>query len=211
MFSRDTEQQAAAFDAIGEQYDKAFSNKSAQVAAGRWLLERLPRGARVLDAGCGTGVPTARMLAEGGLEVLGIDISQEMLRLARSNVPTARFERMDLAAPSLPPGSFEGITAFFSLLMVPRKSFVPTVRNLARLLRPGGCLVLSMVEADLDDVPLPFLGQTVRVSGFPQAELEARLKEAGLAILESSSAVFEAAAPGAPPERQLFYCCQVEP
>ncbi len=54
--------------AIGEPYDVAFANRSAQEAATRWLMERFPAGAKVLDAGCGSGLPTAKMLAEAGFE-----------------------------------------------------------------------------------------------------------------------------------------------
>ena len=53
------------------------------------LLNQLPSGARVLDVGCGTGIPTARQLVAAGWEVTGIDISPVMLDLARRNVPEA--------------------------------------------------------------------------------------------------------------------------
>src|SRR5688572_20996774 len=67
--------QAAAFDRIGERYDEAFPHKEGQEKAGAWLLHRLPPASRVLDAGCGTGLPTARQLADAGMAVTGIDIS----------------------------------------------------------------------------------------------------------------------------------------
>jgi ubiquinone/menaquinone biosynthesis C-methylase UbiE len=211
MFSPDTERQAAAFDAIGERYDLAFAHKSAQVEAGKWLMEHLPPKARVLDAGCGTGVPTARMLAEAGCDVLGIDISQEMLRLARQNVPTARFARMNAAAPELPAGSFDAVTAFFLLLMLRKAELPGAVRNLARLLRPGGYLLLSMVEGDMDYVPVPFLGQTPHVTLVPQPEMEAVLRGEGLELLDVSTVDFPPTREGTPPERQLFFRCRVSP
>ena len=95
MFSAETRRQAAAFDAIGERYDDVFPHKSGQIIATQWMIDRLAPGARVLDLGCGTGVPTAGMLAESGLEAVGIDVSTEMLALARRNVPAGRFVAMD--------------------------------------------------------------------------------------------------------------------
>ena len=64
MFSTETQRQAAAFDMIGERYDDAFPHKSAQIIATQWVIDRLTPGARVLDVGSGTGVPTAGMLVE---------------------------------------------------------------------------------------------------------------------------------------------------
>ena len=74
----------------------------------------------MLDLGCGTGVPTAGMLAESGLEVVGIDVSTEMLALARRNVPTGRFVAMDVMELDDSLGRFDAACAFFSLLMLRR-------------------------------------------------------------------------------------------
>src|SRR4051812_41229736 len=88
--------QAQAFDRIGARYEEAFPRKEGQLAATEWLIERLPAGARVLDVGCGTGLPSGRRLVDAGLQVTGIDISEEMLQLARCNVPGAELLRLDV-------------------------------------------------------------------------------------------------------------------
>jgi ubiquinone/menaquinone biosynthesis C-methylase UbiE len=88
-------EQAAGFDAIGSRYDEVFPHKDGQVWAVEQLLTRLPGGARVLDIGCGTGVPTARQLVTAGCVVTGIDISPVMLDLARRNVPEATYVHRD--------------------------------------------------------------------------------------------------------------------
>jgi Methylase involved in ubiquinone/menaquinone biosynthesis len=120
VFSPETRRQAAAFDAIGERYDDVFPHKSGQIIATQWMIDRLATGARVLDLGCGTGVPTAGMFAESGIEVVGIDVSTEMLALARRNVPTGRFVAMDAMELDDTLGRFDAACAFFSLLMLRR-------------------------------------------------------------------------------------------
>jgi ubiquinone/menaquinone biosynthesis C-methylase UbiE len=209
MFSAETQRQAAAFDAIGERYDDAFPHKSAQIIATQWVIDRLVPGARVLDIGCGTGVPTAGMMVESGLQVVGIDISTEMLRLARRNVPAGRFVAMDVLQLDSTLGDFDAAVAFFSLLMLRRADIPPVLRRIRAVLRPGGYFALGMVEVDFDYVPYMFLGQPVSVTGYPRADLEALLVAEGLEVREVDVEEFEPATPDAPPERQVFVYCRV--
>lgn len=202
------EAQAAAFDFIGERYDEAFPHKEGQIAAGRWLLGRLGPGARVLDVGCGTGVPTARQLVAAGAQVTGIDISPVMLELARANVPQADFQLVDLAEIDAGIGDFDGAVAFFSLLMLPRAQIPDALGRLHRVLRPGGCLALAMVEADMDDVPIPFLGVSVHVSGFFPEQLRELTIEAGFEVLEEHSLKYAPSSVQALPEIQQFLYCR---
>ncbi|WP_037855085.1 class I SAM-dependent DNA methyltransferase [Streptomyces sp. NRRL S-340] len=215
---RDRTGQAEAFDSIGERYDAAFPHKDGQIEATDWLVASLPAGARVLDLGCGTGVPTARRLAQAGLDVVGVDLSARMVALARAQVPGARFHQGDLADVRphgpLDLGRFEAVAAFFSLLMLPRAEIPGVLSSVRELLVPQGLFALSMVEADADDLPVAFLGSTIRVSGHPRGELRAVVERAGFEVVEESSRSYAPSAPdpadgpGAPPEVQLFLRCR---
>ncbi|GAB2589777.1 class I SAM-dependent methyltransferase [Streptomyces capparidis] len=203
--------QAEAFDAIGDRYDEAFPHKEGQLAAGEWLLKSLPPGARVLDVGCGTGLPTARQLSDGGLEVVGVDLSAGMLARARENVPRARFHRADIAdlhpAGDLDLGRFDAVVAFFSLLMLPQAEFPHALRLCHALLRPSGLFALAMVEADLDAFPLPFLGNEIRVSGYLREDLRALVERAGFAVTAETAYAYAPKSTDVPPEEQLFLHC----
>ncbi|MET9834955.1 class I SAM-dependent methyltransferase [Streptomyces sp. NPDC006385] len=204
--------QAEAFDAIGDRYDEAFPHKEGQVAAADWLIRSLPAGSRVLDLGCGTGMPTALQLAEAGFQVVGVDLSSAMVALAREHVPAGVFHQADIA--DLQPGGswdlgrFDAVAAFFSLLMLPRAEIPLALRTIHDLLPPGGLFALSMVEADVDDFSIPFIGSTIRVSGYLRDELREVVEAAGFEIVEESSYTYAPATVDVPPEVQVFLRCR---
>lgn len=205
-----TERQAAqarGFDTIGVRYDEAFPCKDGQIACADRLLAALPVGARVLDAGAGTGLPTARKLIDAGCAVTCVDFSAAMLELARANVPEAVFVHADILDLPDDPGRFEAVTAFFSLLMLPRAQICDALRLFHRILTPGGLLALAMVEADVDDMPIPFLGNWLRVTAYPRATWRAVLAEAGFAV-EWEDAHTYIPEHAAQPEIQLFTLCR---
>ncbi|MET7941314.1 class I SAM-dependent methyltransferase [Streptomyces sp. NPDC005302] len=204
--------QADAFDSIGDRYDEAFPHKEGQVAAGTWLVESLAAGSRVLDLGCGTGVPTARQLSDAGLEVTGVDLSPGMVKLAGESVPDGTFHQADIAdlRPGGPRdlGRFDGVAAFFSLLMLPRAEIPLALRTIRHLLLPGGLFVLSMVEADVDNFAIPFLGNTIRVSGYLREDLHKVVEAAGFEIVDETSYTYAPSVADVPPEEQVFLCCR---
>jgi trans-aconitate methyltransferase len=198
------QEQAAGFDAIGARYDEVFPHKDGQVNAGELLLERLPAGARVLDVGCGTGLPTARQLVTAGCVVTGIDISPVMLDLARRNVPEATFVRRDAVDVDAGLGRFHAVVAFFSLLMLPRREVTRTLARLRDVLLPAGWLAIGMVEADLDDVTLSFVGAPLRVTGWPRQQFRQVVGDAGFTVEVEDVRSYLPPAPDVPPETQLF-------
>lgn len=118
--------------------------------------ERLPDRAKVLELGCGAGVPCSRKLAERH-DVLGVDLSQQQVELARTNVPGARFEKADMTALDFPDGEFDGVSAFYSILHVPRAEQPALIAKIARWLKPGG-LFLASLGTGTPDVTENWLG-----------------------------------------------------
>jgi ubiquinone/menaquinone biosynthesis C-methylase UbiE len=135
----------AGYDAIA----RTYLTWSAQIADDprlHYLDEfdsRLDTGAKVLELGCGAGIPVTRKLAERH-DVLGIDLSQQQIDLAQTNVPTARFEKADMTALDFPDGTFDGIAAFYSILHVPRAEQPALLAKIARWLKPGGLFLASL-------------------------------------------------------------------
>lgn len=200
--------QAAAFDRICDRYDEAFPHKEGQLACGEWLLANLPPGARVLDIGCGTGLPTARQLADGGCVMTCLDISPAMLARARTSVPEARFVELDVADLDRIGGHYDAVVAFFSLLNLPRKVMPRALQFIRRALVPGGLFALAMVEADVDDVPISFLGSRIFVTGYLRDDLRSLLRDARFQIEGEDAISYAPASTGAGPEIQLFLNCR---
>src|SRR5205814_9376535 len=101
------------------------------------FMDELADGARVLDLGCGPGVPATRLLAQR-FGVTGVDVSGAQIELARKHVPEARFLEADVSQVSFPPESFDGIAALFSLAHTPRAGHEALFRRIAEWLAPDG-------------------------------------------------------------------------
>jgi ubiquinone/menaquinone biosynthesis C-methylase UbiE len=104
----------------------------------------LPRSADVLDLGCGAGIPVTKFLIDYGFNVIGIDFSENMLNLAIKNVPEARFIKKNMTDVDFNDNSFDGLTACYSIIHVPREKHVSLFQMFHRILRPNGVLLISM-------------------------------------------------------------------
>jgi len=105
------------------------------------FIAALPKGARVLDLGCGPGVMAARMAAEG-LSVLATDAVPEMVEMAAAHpgveARVARFDQIDGES------EFDGVWANFSLLHAPRGDLPRHLSAIRHALRPGGLFHIGM-------------------------------------------------------------------
>jgi SAM-dependent methyltransferase len=170
------------FDRIGKLYDESFVERDDQVAEGAWLIEQLTAPARVLDLGCGSGLPTAKQLVDAGIEVVGVDESATMLALAEEQAPGGRYLHRDLRDIA-DLGEFDAAVAFFSLIMLP-KADIPTLLGQVRgQLRGPKLLQIAMVLGDFDQLPILFLGAPAAVSAYPPDELAHVVEQAGFELV----------------------------
>jgi SAM-dependent methyltransferase len=151
----------------------------------RWadeLTSRLPGGARVLELGCGAGVPDTQLLAER-FRVTGVDISHGQIERARANVPSASFLHADFTSLELDPGSFEAVAAFYSFNHVPRDLLSELFRRIHGWLVPGGLLMTALGVSDTEGWIGDFLGAPTYFSSFPPETNRLLLGEAGFDLL----------------------------
>jgi SAM-dependent methyltransferase len=130
---------AEAYDAWAPSYDEPNSLSEYEQGVVGPILEALAPGVAV-DAACGTG-RHARALAARGHEVHGFDVSPGMLDVARSHLPAAHLEVADVSALAMPDGSADLMVNTLALAHV--EDLGPVLAEAARVLRPGGHLVIS--------------------------------------------------------------------
>ena len=112
----------------------------------------LVKRARVLDIGCGAGVPVTHFLVERGFDVIGVDFSESMLELARENIPIAEYVKGSMTRLGFEDNSFDGLTAFYSIIHVPRERHFSLFRDFHRILRPEGVMLVCMGPDDWEAV-----------------------------------------------------------
>jgi len=146
------------------------------------FMARLPPRGAVLDLGCGAGIPSTRLLVQR-FAVTGVDISGAQIEAARRNVPHATFLQADVATLELPDGSFDGVTAFFSVIHVPREEHARLFARILRWLRPNGLFLASLAANGGPDWTGEWLGQQMFFSSFDAATNRRLLRQAGFELL----------------------------
>lgn len=119
-----------------DDYDPIIQNEQPVV---RQLMDDLPDGP-ILDAGCGTGRHTAYLVA-AGRDVTGCDVVAAMLEKARAKLPDVEFLEAELTALPYADGAFAGVVC--GLTYSHLEDLGPATRELARVLRPDGRLIVS--------------------------------------------------------------------
>lgn len=108
----------------------------------------LPRGAAVLDLGCGHGVPISRTLLEHGFDLFGIDASKTLIGAFGERFPAAHAECSSVEESGLFGRTFDGVVAWGLLFLLPSGAQQAVIRKVAGALnREGRFLFTAPREA----------------------------------------------------------------
>jgi ubiquinone/menaquinone biosynthesis C-methylase UbiE len=146
------------YDAVSIAYR---SDDDADDEYGEWLAEIAPglaAGARVLDLGCGCGIPSDRWLVEHGFDVTGVDFSPVQIERARRLVPQATFVAADIASIEFSDCSFDAVIALYSIFHLPLDEQRTLIGSVRRWLGAGGQFLVILPAGEWTGTEENWLG-----------------------------------------------------
>lgn len=140
------------FDKYADKYQDMFMMHEPYIETYRYLSSLLNADAEVLDVACGPGNISKYLIKEKPkLKVHGIDLSQEMINLARSNNPTGIFEIMDGREISKLNKIYDAIVAGFCFPYLTMDEVTQFITDARAIVRAGGILYISTMEDDYEN------------------------------------------------------------
>ncbi|MDD4531237.1 MAG: class I SAM-dependent methyltransferase [Candidatus Pacebacteria bacterium] len=178
-----------------EAYGKIASDYSQRNFDHFWIDEfdfykRSINGKKVIDLGCGAG-RDASVFVENGFDYLGIDASEEMLKVAKGRVPKGKFQQIDFGKTVFPDSSFDGFWAAASFLHVPKKDIDNILQEANRITKDGGIGFISVKEkTEMDEGEIKedkFGGISRYFSFYTENEFKDLLERNGFSIVNISN------------------------
>jgi len=177
------------YDSVAREYADEIYAELADKPFDRELLDRFARRVgrgRACDLGCGPG-QIARYLRDRGVDAFGLDLSAGMLGQARRLNPGIEFVQGSMLALALGSESLDGIAAFYSIIHIPRQQVVAALGEMRRVLKAGGCLLITFHLGTEDAHHEELFGRPVKldVAYFMTQEMSGYLHEAGFRVEEA--------------------------
>ena len=137
------------YDLIADWYatDRAGSVGVAEALA---VAAMLPAHSRILDVGCGNGVPITEALVNAGHRAVGLDSSGGMVARFRANLPGTPVVRGDARWCPFADGSFDAAISWGMMFHLPRRDQCAVFASVSRVLKPGAPFLFT--AAEIDDV-----------------------------------------------------------
>ena len=181
-----------AWNAIGSKIASPYLKHAKYAEIFTLFCDRLPKHARVLDVGCGPGIPIGKALVGKDFKVTGVDLSETMVSLAKNNVPEAGFLCMsmtDLDEKEV----YDGIIAAYSMLCLEPEQFKQTAQRMVTALKPGGLLLVTLNEPSgahkEEESYACIMGQRMYSRPYTETEVKAAFEDLTLVKVERELAL----------------------
>lgn len=173
------------YNKIADRYLQERTRDSEDIRLLDDLISRLPTGAKILDAGCGAGVPVTQILSKQ-FDVTGVDFSEAQIELAKKNVPDAKFVCQDMTELDFAENTFDAICSYYAIIHIPREEHQSLLVRFHKILKPGGYAMLCLgAESLFNDIEEDFLGTRMYWSHFDSDTYLEMLKQIGFSLIWS--------------------------
>jgi ubiquinone/menaquinone biosynthesis C-methylase UbiE len=198
MSEPDSELQVG-YDRVAEHYATEFCEELKRKPFDCELLDAFANNLKgkevVCELGCGPG-QVARYLKDRGVNMCGIDLSSEMVRVAGRLNPDIPFSQGDMLALDLPDESLAAAVLFYSIIHIKKEDVTPALREINRVISQGGTVFLAFHGGEGELHRDEWYGEAVSIDFrlFEPAEMARYLEAAGfegIQIMERAPYEFE--------------------
>lgn len=163
-----------------------YSSKRDQFANNKYLeqlVNLLKPGSTILDIGCGAGVPIDNYLFARGFKVIGIDISEKQIELAKKNVPQGSYEVKDVL--ELQDGEYQvdAVVSFYAIFHIPREQHQELFKKINSFLPQDGYILVTMGAGEYEGEEDCFHGVKMWWSHYGPEKNKQIIKSTGFEIL----------------------------
>jgi ubiquinone/menaquinone biosynthesis C-methylase UbiE len=179
---------STAYNLTAQKYHDLFHNEMNEKEYDCKLLNslaaRFNSNSLICDAGCGPSGHIGRYLFNKGIKIIGVDISEKCVELARLNNPDMKFECADISSMPFDDNYFDGLISYYSIVNTPKIYVDRLFTEFRRVLKPGGYLLVAVkagtAEGYIDDL----LGLKTKIYStlFTQEEISIYFNNAGFLL-----------------------------
>jgi len=176
-------------DFVKQQYNKLAEN----YLAGRdrfkndkyldKLSSLLSSGSTVLDIGCGAGLPIDKYLIDHGFKVIGVDISEKQIEMAKNNVPQGDFKVEDMSEFKNKEYFVDAVISFYAIFHTPRESHQQILEKIASFLKKDGLILITMATTEWEGKENDFYGGEMYWSHYDSKTNSKLVQDAGFELL----------------------------
>ncbi len=156
-----------AYNLAAQKYHDLFSNELNEKEYDRNLLDAFARrftdNSVICDVGCGPSAHIGRYVLEKGINVVGVDISDQCVEMARRCNPGMRIEQGDATGLPFNSESFDGIISYYSIIHSPKDCTHRYFSEFHRILKPGGYLLVAVKAGTSEGYLTELLGITTDI------------------------------------------------
>ena len=180
-----------AYNLAADRYHSLFHDELEKKEYDRMLLDffagRLNNGSLICDAGCGPSGHIGKYLANKGMVITGIDISDRCIELASVLNPDMHFVREDMAKMNCENDSFDAVISYYSIIHTPKNLVHIVLREFYRVLKPGGYLLIAVKAGSEESLQSELIGfeTEILLSLFSENEIREYLIRNGFDIFFS--------------------------